>query len=46
MGENVEKKMEKVEIQFRSNPFLKGSGNLTLFSQIHSGKNEIVHINL
>lgn len=38
--------MEKVEIQFRSNPFLKGSENLTLFSQIHSGKHEIVHINL
>jgi hypothetical protein len=38
--------MEKVEIQFHSNPFLKGSGSLALFSQIHSGKNEIAHINL
>ena len=38
--------MEKVEIKFRSNPFLKGSGNLTLFPQIHSDKHEIVHINL
>jgi hypothetical protein len=44
MGENVETKMEKVEIQFRFNPFPNGSGNLTLFSQILSGKNEIVHM--
>ena len=44
MGENVEKKMEKVEIQFPFNPSLNESGNLTLFSQILSGKNEIVHI--
>jgi len=44
MGKNVEKKMEKVEKKFRSNPFSKGSRNLILFFKVHSSKNEIVHI--
>ena len=40
------KKMEKVENQFRSNPFFNESRNLILFFRIHPSKNEIVHIEL
>jgi hypothetical protein len=43
MGENVEKKMEKVENRFPFHPFSQGSRNLILFFQIHPSKNEIVH---
>ena len=46
MGKNVEKKMEKVEKKFRSNPFSQGCRNLILFFQTHSSENEIVHIKL
>jgi hypothetical protein len=46
MGENMEKKMEKVENQFRSRPFVEGSRKLILFFQIHASKNEIVHAKL
>jgi hypothetical protein len=43
MGKNVEKKMEKVENPFSSDPFFQGSRNLILFSGINPSKNKIFH---
>jgi hypothetical protein len=43
MGENMEKKMEKVENPFSFDSFSQGSRNLILFFEIHLSENKILH---
>ena len=44
--EKIAKKGQKVENQFHFNPLLKGSRNFILFFQIHSTKNDTIHIEI